>query len=384
MQPHAIVLLFSYRRMNMKFHRRTVRGFTLVELLVVIAIIGVLVGLLLPAVQAAREAARRMSCQSNIRQLAMAATNFEAARRQLPGNYGFAGPGLDIATDPQPPTGPTAGQASWMLNILPYIEQETMYRNINLLADVTNDPRNGGGTLAIPVANTNAWIAQQRIPLFRCPSDTTPNVLPNRAQRSLNGQQYAVTSYKGVAGSNWAWGAFCTSADTTFGRDPSFKHNGNGIGNGNGVFFAGYQGVAPTADCALLPEAQPNYAGVPCNTLVASIKDGTSNTFMIGESIGAYSSNNWWFWFNGSVGTVAIPLNAPAQCSLRTGTNVRKDLELCFQDWKNNYGFMSEHTGGGNFASADSSVRFVASTIDPTVYRALGGISDGVVVAMPE
>lgn len=368
----------------MKFHRRTVRGFTLVELLVVIAIIGVLVGLLLPAVQAAREAARRMSCSSNIRQVAMAATNFESARRQLPGSYGFANSqaGLDVTIDPQPATGPTAGQASWMLNILPYIEQETMYRNVNLVADVTNDPR--AGSLVTPAVNSNTWIAQQKISLFRCPSDTTPNLLPGRAQRSLNGQQYAVTSYKGVAGSNWAWGAFCTSADPSFGRDPSFRHNGNGIGNGNGVFFAGYQGVAPTPDCALLPEAQTNYSGVPCNTLMASIKDGTSNTFMIGEAIGAYSSNNWWFWFNGSVGTVAIPLNAPAQCNLRTGTNIRKDLELCFQDWKNNYGFMSEHTGGGNFASADGSVRFVSSTIETSVYRALGGISDGLVASMPE
>ena len=72
----------------MKKTNRTIRrrprsraGFTLIELLVVIAIIGVLVSLLLPAVQAAREAARRTSCRNNMRQLALAALNFESAKR---------------------------------------------------------------------------------------------------------------------------------------------------------------------------------------------------------------------------------------------------------------------------------------------------------------
>src|SRR4051794_40555098 len=60
------------------------RGFTLVELLVVIAIIGILVALLLPAIQAAREAARRMACQNNIHNLALAVLNFENQRRELP------------------------------------------------------------------------------------------------------------------------------------------------------------------------------------------------------------------------------------------------------------------------------------------------------------
>ena len=121
------------------------RGFTLVELLVVIAIIGVLVGLLLPAVQAAREAARRMSCANNIRQIALACINHESARKQLPGSVGNAVAGRDIITDPQPNAPWSPGQVSWMTNILPYIEQDSLFRNIDMTRDVSNDPRNVGG-----------------------------------------------------------------------------------------------------------------------------------------------------------------------------------------------------------------------------------------------
>jgi prepilin-type N-terminal cleavage/methylation domain-containing protein/prepilin-type processing-associated H-X9-DG protein len=353
------------------------RGFTLVELLVVIAIIGVLVGLLLPAVQAAREAARRMSCANNIRQIALACINHESARKQLPGSVGNYNPSTSQpgVVNPQPNPLDNTVQISWMTNVLPYIEADSLYRNINNTLDVSNH----AGTAAI---------AQQRITLFRCPSDTTPTTLPNRADRS---GEYAVTSYKGVAGSNWAWATsnnptIYTANDDSFGRDPYFKNNGNSFGNGNGIFFAGYKGVAPGPDGSLLPGAANPPLGVPngCNTLIASIKDGMSNTLMIGEAVGAYSRHNWWFWFNGSVATVAIPLNQAAVCPEGTGKPLRKALEACDYDWKNNYSFMSEHSVGANFAAADGSVRFISNVTDPRIYRILGGMDDGLIGAMPD
>jgi prepilin-type N-terminal cleavage/methylation domain-containing protein len=102
------------------------RAFTLVELLVVIAIIGILVALLLPAIQAAREAARRTSCINNITQLGIAAHNYEFNYETLPpGVIDAKGP---IRSEPQ-------GQhVSWMVTILPYMEELVMYRKFDQAA----------------------------------------------------------------------------------------------------------------------------------------------------------------------------------------------------------------------------------------------------------
>ena len=97
-------------------HRNTRRGLTLVELLVVIAVIAVLIGLLLPAVQKVREAAARMSCQNNLKQIALALHQFADDRGEFP-------PGL-IGLGPAVLTVPNHGP--WP-HLLPYLEQQPLY-----------------------------------------------------------------------------------------------------------------------------------------------------------------------------------------------------------------------------------------------------------------
>jgi prepilin-type N-terminal cleavage/methylation domain-containing protein len=143
-------------------------GFTLVELLVVIAIIGILVALLLPAIQAAREAARRMSCQNNLKNLAIGVLNFENARKELPAGSLITANLNDVwSSSNDIDTG-----ASWIVQILPLIEEQAL---ANLF-----DPRllkkNPDGTNALkltdldPAALTNRpWETQPAV--LMCPSD---------------------------------------------------------------------------------------------------------------------------------------------------------------------------------------------------------------------
>ncbi len=111
-------------------------GFTLVELLVVIAVIGVLVSLLLPAINAAREAARRTQCKNNMRQLGLATLSYESAAGNLP-PAGLVGPPtplcrmLDKHFDPQ-----TGTRFSWLVLILPYLEQQTLHDRFQLDRDI--------------------------------------------------------------------------------------------------------------------------------------------------------------------------------------------------------------------------------------------------------
>jgi prepilin-type N-terminal cleavage/methylation domain-containing protein/prepilin-type processing-associated H-X9-DG protein len=136
-------------------HRRrhAHHGFTLVELLVVIAIIGVLVALLLPAIQAAREAARRVSCINNITQLGISVHNYEFHHEVLPS--GVINPDGPIRNEP-------IGQhVSWIVTILPYIEQTVMYRKFDIELGA--------------YAPENAEVRGAQIESIRCPSYPGPD-----------------------------------------------------------------------------------------------------------------------------------------------------------------------------------------------------------------
>ncbi len=135
------------------FNRK--HGFTLVELLVVIAIIGILVALLLPAIQAAREAARRMSCQSNMHNLALAVMNYENARKGFPQATGAEpndGEAWNTIRDADPLKNIERG-FSWIVRILPQFEEQALAdqfkQDKNQLYDATeNDLINAGNPQA--------------------------------------------------------------------------------------------------------------------------------------------------------------------------------------------------------------------------------------------
>lgn len=321
--------------------RRTTQAFTLVELLVVIAIIGILVGLLLPAVQAAREAARRMQCSNNVKQLSLGFHNYESALKCFPINYAMRG----IAPFPNNGPGIANSGRSWMQMILPYIEQTPLYNNIDFTVGL--QPKSSAPTTPV---GRNRIVAATVIPTFICPSDDSNEggTLLNRSdlnETTNPADRWAVTCYKAVAGANWAWGVFSPVVGVG-------KNGGqtDGLNRGDGVICS-------------------NQTNVNARTRIADITDGTSNTFVIGEAMPGWSQWNWWYNPNACTATCAIPLNRV----LRVPKNIG--------DWPNNYGFASRHTGGGNFGTADGSVRFISDNIDTVTYRALATVSGGEVAS---
>ena len=147
----ALVVLFV-RRNRQTAPARARAGFTLIELLVVIVVIGVLVGLLLPAVQAAREAARRLECQNHLKQLALAANNYQAAIGVYP--FGSGGGGAVGF----------AGRWSPQSQLLLQMEQTPLYHSLNF----SFIPWGHFGAMS----EINATALGTKIDMFLCPSDS--------------------------------------------------------------------------------------------------------------------------------------------------------------------------------------------------------------------
>lgn len=319
--------------------RKRPKGFTLIELLVVIAIIAVLIALLLPAVQQAREAARRSQCKNNMKQLGLAIHNYHDTYSHFPMCYY-----TEIGRG-SPTLGP---QQSWMIGILPNIDQAPLFSTFNFGWGVTNDPR---GT-AIP---NNSASSQTHIPVFRCPSDNSLNLVDNRSDGGLT---RAVTSYKACAGANWAWGIY---PSTAFYNNTLWGVTNNGLDYGNGIMCRNW--------------------GTTHSTRIRDVVDGTSTTFAVGEAIPAYSQWNWWWLNNATTATTSIPLNAKPVCPQSVGLTKDAGLRACNYDWPNNYSFASMHVGGAHFMMCDGSARFISDNIDYTMYRNISTINNGEITA---
>jgi len=186
-------------------------GFTLIELLVVIAIIAILVALLLPAVQQAREAARRSQCRNNLKQLGLAAHNYQDVHRVFPPGAVAPGCRCDAVT----PGNPTILNHTAYQMLLPYLELTTIYHqyNFSLPSGMSKYRDNSGCSVDAPTTDQFA-VVKGPVPVFRCPSDPGPfrgtqNVNSGNVFSQANGAyrtSYGLVSSWDDAGWDNPWG----------------------------------------------------------------------------------------------------------------------------------------------------------------------------------
>lgn len=304
-------------------------GFTLIELLVVIAIIAVLIALLLPAVQQAREAARRSQCKNNLKQLGLALHNYHDTHNTFPPGGFYAGTRL-------------GNGLSFHIMILPFMDQANLYSQF--------------------LFEKASWID---------------------------------ASKARVLGATIPPGLLCPSSSVTKSWDTNEKSAGN--------YTTHYLGITgPVGDTPVNPATNMRYSwevASPTTTggwsnegillrgeckKIRDVTDGTSNTFLVGESSWDKNEQRYRSWLRGSWTNTALTIYPGGNDIIVSTKNIRYQPNTNGgNNFTNDMPFGSNHTGGVQMLMADGAVTFLSENIDNTIYRGMASRGGGEIATRP-
>jgi prepilin-type N-terminal cleavage/methylation domain-containing protein/prepilin-type processing-associated H-X9-DG protein len=350
---------------------RTRGAFTLIELLVVIAIIAILIGLLVPAVQRVREAAARLSCENNLKQIGIALHAHHDVKKVLPPG------GMQTGVNG------TACYTNWAIEILPYIEQQNLYRQYN--------------QTQLNTSAANNLVGQQPVVTYQCPSDQHIGLLEDPASGPGSGQPWMHGSYRAnsgrsnditpVFGGNPAYRGFWDTYEPYFWPGGVMNRDYRGPLHGTA---AAYNGVGVIN--YIEPQTKQAISQMGGPEKLTNITDGTSNTFMVGEltldqanTTDGSGENRGTFWaytyasYNqSSFSTLSATYGTNYNDCFNTYSGQAWTDQACKRSWGSN------HTNGLNYLLCDGSVRWVTYNADITILAKMATIAGGEVAQLPD